>query len=105
MKIIAEAQGDIKVNEDLNFGLFGIPRPARDENGTFVLSPEDVMKDMRSTMLSFENIDSLKIREYYRNEIKKFWNDKAYTVKDAFGTTWVIIPFPENGKTVLFSCD
>jgi hypothetical protein len=105
MKIIAESLGDIKVNEDLNFGLFGIPRPARDANGTFVLSPEDVMGDMRSIMLSLEDIDKLNLRLKYREEIQKFWSPLVYSVKDNFNTTWVIVPFPEAGKTILYSCN
>jgi hypothetical protein len=105
MKIIAESAGDIKINEDLNFGLFGVPRPNRDENGTFIISPEDVAPDVRSTMLSLEDVEKLNIRLRYKEEIKKFWSPSVYSVKDAFGTTWVIVPFPESGKTVLFSCN
>lgn len=105
MKIIAESAGDVKVNEDLNFGLFGIPRPTRDAGGTFVLSAEDIMVDMRSTMLSLDSVKALNIRERYKTEIEKFWNPNVYSVKDAFGTTWVIVPFPDSGKTVLYSCN
>lgn len=105
MKIIAESTGDIKVNEDLNFGLFAVPRPTRDGNGTFIISPEDVAPDMRATMLKLEDIDTLKLRDRYREEIKKYWSSLIYSVRDAFGTTWVIVPFPDSGKTILYSCN
>lgn len=101
MKIIAK-YFDFKVNEDLNFALFAVPRPTRDAAGTFVMSAEDAAPDVRCTMLSLEDIDNIGLRPEYKEEIKLLYTDKVYSAPDAFGNHWVIVPCVEAQETVMF---
>lgn len=101
MKIVAK-YFDFKVNEDINFCLFGIPRPQRDENGTFILNIEDTQKDFRCTMLSLDDIKNLKIREEYRQEILEDYTENVYSSPDAFGNTWVIVPCISQQATKMY---